>query len=79
MAAPPTKPGKYCMLDPSPPMGNFNTARSNQVSMTLLKVETLAVSRLSPSPLFSKFRQAGVLSPTIKKRVRKIYNLIYFL
>ena len=35
MAAPPTKPGKYCMLDPSPPMGTFNTARSNQVSMTL--------------------------------------------
>ena len=36
MAAPPTKPGKYCMLDPSPPMGTFNTARSNQVSMTLV-------------------------------------------
>ena len=35
MAAPPTKPGKYCMLNPSPPMGTFNTARSNQVSMTL--------------------------------------------
>ena len=28
--------GKFCMLDPSPPMGTFNTARSNQVSMTLL-------------------------------------------
>ena len=38
MAAPPTKPGKYCMLDPSPPMGTFNTARSNQVSMTLVSL-----------------------------------------
>ena len=40
MAAPPTKPGKYCMLDPSPIMGTFNTARSNQVSMTLPRVYT---------------------------------------
>ena len=38
MAAPPTKPGKYCMLDPSSPMGTFNTARSNQVSMTLVSL-----------------------------------------
>ena len=79
MAAPPTKPGKYCMLDPSPPMGTFNTARSNQVSMTLLAMkpnnfltlvigggyfERLRSIRRFAAPVFRSFSQ---LSVSIKK------------
>ena len=52
MAAPPTKPGKYCMLDPSPPMVTFNTARSNQVSMTLVVAKRATRVARQPDPFY---------------------------